>query len=221
MLDELFGSKTRAALLGALLETPGESIHLRELVRRSGGSISGVQRELERLEGMGLVHSEAGEGGRREISLVSTHPLAAPLAGLIAAEESAPYVVAAPVQPASSRTLERLNPRARHLVPRIIDIAESYGVLRLALFGSATQVDVTVVPRDLDVSVRFDPNDRRSRADRVFGLRAELAAACEMKVDLLEADAVENPYLLRELDESEVVLYEAPSGDPSEQRNHP
>ncbi len=210
MLDELFGSKTRAGIIAALLDAAGESIHLRELVRRSGGSVSGVQRELQRLEGIGLVRSVKTQDGRREVSLVPTHPLAVPLAGLIAAEESAPYAVALTHPPVQTDITDRLNPRIRHLVPRILDIAADYGVRRIALFGSATQVDAGVVPSDLDVAIRFDPDDPRSRGDRAFGLQSALQKACGMSVDLLETEDTRNPYLLRELDEIEVVLYEAP-----------
>ena len=69
MLGELFGSKTRAAVIAALLATPGESLHMRELVRRTGGSISGVQRELKRLGDIGLVESAVSTDGRRGIRL--------------------------------------------------------------------------------------------------------------------------------------------------------
>ncbi|MDA3935812.1 MAG: nucleotidyltransferase domain-containing protein [Actinomycetota bacterium] len=66
------------------------------------------------------------------------------------------------------------------------------------------------MPSDLDVAILFDPDDPRSRGDRAFGLRSALEKACGMSVDLLETEAARNPYLLRELDETEVVLYEAP-----------
>jgi predicted nucleotidyltransferase len=92
----------------------------------------------------------------------------------------------------------------------IADAARRFGVLRVALFGSAAQADVAVVPHDLDVSVRFDPDDGRSRAELVFGLREELERLTGMPVDLVEPEGIDNPYLLRELDDSEVVLYEAP-----------
>ena len=79
-----------------------------------------------------------------------------------------------------------------------------------ALFGSATQPDVAVVPRDLDVAVRFDVGDTRSPAELYFGLHDALEHATGMPVDLLEIDTVDNPYLIRELLASKVVLYEEP-----------
>ena len=210
MLEELLGSKTRAAILEALLEDPNRPLHLRELVRRSGGSVSGVQREIERLERIGLAVSQTDERGRRQVSIVTAHPLAASLTGLIAAESQAAY---APARGRVTRTpvlLERINPRIRALVPGLLETSRAYGAARVALFGSSTQADPAVVPRDLDVSVRFDPDDPRSRGDLYFGLKAALERLSGMRVDLLESDAIDNPFLLEELAASEVVLYEAP-----------
>ena len=214
MLDEFLGSKTRASILSALLEDPARPLHLRELVRRSGGSVSGVQRELARLESLGLVRSATGERSRREVSLVPDHPFADAVAGLVAADERAPYLSGggAVRTTGAGAAIEAhgLNPHVRGLSDSIVETSLRFGVLRVALFGSATEADVTVVPRDLDVSVRFDPQDRRSRAELFFGLRAALERVTGMEIDLLEIDSVENPYLLRELDESEVVLYQGP-----------
>ena len=209
MLDELLGSKTRAVILSVLLDAPRESVHLRELVRKSGGSISSVQRELARLENLGIAASAIDGSGRRQVSLVTEHPFADPLAGLVAAEARGTYAV-----PRSSRSdassAELLNPRVRGLAEEISQLGREFGAIRIALFGSATQADTSIVPRDLDVTVRFDPNDSRSRADLYFGLQQALERISDMSVDLVEIDAVENPYMLRELDESEVVLYETP-----------
>ncbi|MDT8434874.1 MAG: hypothetical protein RQ731_08990 [Anaerosomatales bacterium] len=210
MLEELLGSKTRAAILEALLEHPDRPLHLRELVRRSGGSVSGVQRELARLERIGLAVSQTDEQGRRQVSIAAAHPLADPLTGLIAAESQAAYAPARDPVTCTLVSLERINPRVRALVPGILETARGYGAVRVAVFGSSSEADPAVVPRDLDLSVRFDPDDLRSRADLYFGLKAALERLSGMPVDLLESEAVDNPFLLDELAESEVVLYEAP-----------
>jgi len=209
MLYELLGSKARAAILSALMTEPGRSIHLRELVRCAGGSVSGVQREIERLQGIGLVRSVMSEQGRREISLVVEHPFADGLAGLVAADGRVAYAPVGPGVANAATSAGLLNPHIRGLASSIVDAALEFGVLRVALFGSSTENDVAIVPHDLDVSVRFDPQDRRSRADLFFGLRVSLQEATSMPIDLLEIDSVDNPYMLRELAESEMVLYEA------------
>ena len=141
---------------------------------------------------------------------MTDHPLADALAGLVAAEAHVAYGGTETGGATLVSSAGLLNPHVRDLAARIVETAMRFGVARIALFGSATEVDVAVVPSDLDVSVRFERNDRRSPAERYFGLRAALEQVTGMTIDLLEPDGIENPYLLEELGSSEVVLYEAP-----------
>ncbi len=176
-----------------------------------GRSVSAVQREVAKLEDMGLVRSEVDDRGRRLIHLVAEHPFADPLAGLVAAEVRAEYstaIVSADCLLAGAPAAGLLNPRVRGMAGMIAKAARRYGATRIALFGSATENDAGVVPRDLDVAVRFDPGDARSRAELYFGLRDELERISGMRVDLVETDAVENPYLREAIAQTEVVLLE-------------
>ncbi len=101
-----------------------------------------------------------------------------------------------------------LNPEIRPFVPDIIDACRRYGVLYVALVGSATQADPTVMPADLDLLVRFRP-EVSGYARRYFGLLEELKSITGLPVDLIEEDAVKNPYLRAEFERTQVVLYEA------------
>ena len=74
--------------------------------------------------------------------------------------------------------------------------------------GSATQPDATVTPADIDVLVRFDVTSE-GYANRYFGLLEELEAIMGMPVEIIEEDAVANPYLRAEFAATRVVLYEA------------
>lgn len=212
MLDELLGSRTRARLVTALLEAPDHTLHLRALVRATGSSVSGIQREVARLEAMGLVVSAGDDSGRRQITLQREHPFAGPLASMVAAEATVSYSpVRRDARLAGPTSLERLlNPRILPFVPGIRDAAARFGVARLALFGSSTQNRADVVPRDLDVAVRFGASDPRLPSDLYFDLAAELERLTGLPVDLVESDAVSNPYLQDEIRETEVVLYESP-----------
>lgn len=99
-----------------------------------------------------------------------------------------------------------LNPAIRSLVPAIIEACRRHGATYAALVGSSTQPDPAVVPRDLDLLVRF-----RSGADharRYFDLIAELERATDREVDLIEIDAVRNHRLRKEFDRTKVVLLE-------------
>ena len=65
MLEQLFGSNTRARLLNLFLRNPDKSFFVRELTRRIKSQINSVRRELNNLETMGLLtsYSEKDEAG--------------------------------------------------------------------------------------------------------------------------------------------------------------
>ena len=176
------------------------SYRLLELVRLVGTSVSSVQAELVRLESIGLVRSRRSDGAR-EVRVNASHPLVAPLRELLLASERTAPALTAPA------TLARLNPAVRPLADMIADAAVRHGVLKLALVGSATQLDSGVTPSDLDVLVRLDPAPE-GYAERYFGLLAELEAIMGMPVDIIEEDALSNPYLVKEFEATQVVLYE-------------
>lgn len=57
MLEELFSSNVRVQLLVILLTNPDEEFYIRQLARRTGEHPYAVQRELRRLERLGLLTS--------------------------------------------------------------------------------------------------------------------------------------------------------------------
>lgn len=57
MLEAIMGSKTRVKLLTLFLLNPERKFYVRELVRRTGENINSVRRELQRLEGIGILTS--------------------------------------------------------------------------------------------------------------------------------------------------------------------
>ena len=201
MIETILGSRTRAGVLRALLAEEPRSYRLLELARAVGTSVSSLQAELVRLEGIGLVRSRR-VGDARVINANRSHPFAAPLRELLAAESGAVPGAAA------ASTLQSLNPAIRPLADKLAAAAARHGVRKLALVGSATQCDANVVPADLDVLVRLDPTPE-GYAERYFGLLTELEDIMGMPVDIIEEDAVRNPYLAREFAETQVVLYEA------------
>ena len=139
-------------------------------------------------------------------------PFVEPLAGLIAAEARASYgtPVAAVERPAREAVrTQGLHARVRPFVKDIAGLCERFGAVRASVFGSAVDPGQGE-PSDLDVAVRFGSDDPRSRADLYFGLREALQGLTGMSVDLVELDAVDNPYLRDEIARTEAVLYEAP-----------
>ena len=208
MLATLLGSETRARVLVLLLARPRRTYHLRELIRLAGCGASGVQREIARLEGLGLVVSERTGAGRRALMVVHEHELLGPLQALVDAEAAlagaAGLAGSLHAQAQASLVDRRLRPR----LPRVLDALLAAGVERAVLFGSATQAGAKAAPRDLDVLVRLG-GPLEGRASRFFELRRELERASGLPVDLVEEEAVTNPYLREEIARTGVVILEA------------
>lgn len=103
------------------------------------------------------------------------------------------------------------------LVQEILDLSrevaslcEALGVERLYLFGSATQESTLAEVRDLDFLVRFKPMPPVEYAQNYFRLMEELEKLFQAPVDLVERQAIENPYLKEAVEETKVSLYGAP-----------
>jgi len=207
MLAEILGSEARARVLTVLLEEPRRPLHLRALIRRCGSGSSGVQRAVAQLEHIGIVRSQLDEAGRRAISLVDSHPLLRPLEALVAAAQAAE--AAAPTVGAAARSVaERVHPRLRRRLPYLVEACRRAGAERAMLFGSATDVESADDPSDLDVVVRLG-GPVEGRATRYFTLRVALEEAAGLPVDLIEEDALANPYLRGEVARTGVVILEA------------
>lgn len=101
-----------------------------------------------------------------------------------------------------------LNPSIRPHVSAIISACRRHGATYAALVGSSTQPDPAIVPRDLDLLVRFGPG-WEGHARRYLGLKEELEGVLGRPVDLIEEDAVRNERLRSEFEWTRVVLYEA------------
>ena len=208
MLATLLGSETRAQVLTILLAQPRRTYHLRELIRLAGGSASGVQREVARLEGLGLVVSERTPDGRRSFQVTDEHELLEPLRALVRLDASARARGAPLPDTPTADTLARLDARVRPRLPLILAALCAAGVARAVLFGSAVDPDDSAEPRDLDVLIRLS-GPPEGRATRYFELRRELERASGLPVDLVEEEAVTNPYLRDEIERTGMVILEA------------
>ncbi|MFZ0706574.1 MAG: nucleotidyltransferase domain-containing protein [Candidatus Korobacteraceae bacterium] len=91
----------------------------------------------------------------------------------------------------------------------VAEICGRYRVLRLALFGSAARADFEPETSDLDFLVEFFPMQPQEHSHAYFGLVSELERLFRRSVDLVEASAVRNPYIRRNIEASQVPLYAA------------
>lgn len=68
-LEQMFGSKTRARLMGLFLQHPDDAFFVRELTRRIGAQLNSVRRELKNLVELNLLLEKLG--GQRDSKKLS------------------------------------------------------------------------------------------------------------------------------------------------------
>ena len=89
-------------------------------------------------------------------------------------------------------------------------ICRRYGVRRLEVFGSAARgSDFDPNASDVDFLVEFETEDDHDPLEQFFGLSELLKRLLGRPVDLVERDAVVNPFLLASIDEARELVYEA------------
>ena len=87
-------------------------------------------------------------------------------------------------------------------------LCRSYGVVRLEVFGSAARgEDFDPQSSDADFLVEFDLGSGPATLDQYFDFRDALCGALGLPVDLVEAEAVRNPYLRAAIDRSRELIY--------------
>lgn len=92
----------------------------------------------------------------------------------------------------------------------ISSLCRRYDVRRLDVFGSAAREGAfREDASDVDFLVEFNPASALSPLDSFFGLQAELTRLLKRPVDLVEAGAVKNPYVLDSIQRSREVVYAA------------
>ena len=95
----------------------------------------------------------------------------------------------------------------RHAVAAL---ARRFGVRRLEVVGSAARGDdFDLTTSDVDFLVTFATDTRLPPLEQFFGLRDALAELLGRPVDLIEADAVTNPYLKQEFEAAREVVFAA------------
>ncbi|PSP16117.1 MAG: DNA polymerase subunit beta [Cyanobacteria bacterium QS_8_64_29] len=92
---------------------------------------------------------------------------------------------------------------------QLAELCRRYHVAQLEVFGSAAEGEADADARDIDLLVEFADAPNMGPADRYFGLLAELQTLLNRPVDLVCADAMRNPYFIREVNRSRSPLYAA------------
>lgn len=101
-----------------------------------------------------------------------------------------------------------LSSELQTVLKTIQGVAASHQVARLEVFGSAVTGQLRG-SSDVDVLVSFKPMEAREHGRHFFGLKANLEAALGRPVDLLELDALTNPYFFKAIGSERTLLYAA------------
>jgi uncharacterized protein len=88
-------------------------------------------------------------------------------------------------------------------------LCRRFYVRRLDLFGSAARDDFDAATSDLDFLVEFDRGGPLDAFEAYFGFKEALEDLFGRGVDLVEAGAVENPYLKASIEASRENVYAA------------
>jgi predicted nucleotidyltransferase len=130
-IDNLGGvllGKTRGAVLGLLLDRPDEEYHVRQISRLSGATLGPVQKELKRLEQIGVLKSRR-VGHQLLYTADENCPLRDELRSIVNKTVGASGVLKAALQPLESR----------------IQAAFIFGSVALGRQRAASDIDIMVI----------------------------------------------------------------------------
>ena len=89
----------------------------------------------------------------------------------------------------------------------IRNICSVLAVQRLELVGSAARDDFQPDKSDIDVLVDFKGNERLF--ERYFDLKEQLEQCFGRRVDIIQSNALKNPYVRKSIDCDRIALYES------------
>src|SRR3954462_13750201 len=95
---EMLFPKVRASVLRLFFSRPRQSLHVRELARRTQLALSTMQEELRKLEALGILISHS-TGNRRLYNMNSGNVFYQPLSRIVAACETIPSLAAKSLYP--------------------------------------------------------------------------------------------------------------------------
>lgn len=103
-----------------------------------------------------------------------------------------------------------MHPTIQQNQSAIADLCRRYQVQRLDVFGSAARgEDFDLEHSDADFLVKFAESPQSPSLKDFFALRQELEQLIGRNVDLAEATALRNPYLLASIEQNRELVYAA------------
>jgi predicted nucleotidyltransferase len=89
---------------------------------------------------------------------------------------------------------------------QIDELCENHNVKSLYAFGSVLTSEFSAA-NDVDLIVEFNELDIKEYADNYFDLKFSLEEILKKPVDLLEDQAIKNPYFRQVLNETKELVY--------------
>lgn len=101
--------------------------------------------------------------------------------------------------------MENLNLVEKYL-NQIIELCKAHKVKTLYVFGSVLSPKFNK-ESDIDLLVDFQPIDVLEYGDNYYAFKFALEDMLKREIDLLEQQAIKNPYFLESLDQSKRLIY--------------
>lgn len=91
---------------------------------------------------------------------------------------------------------------------QIKEFCQQYQVAKFYLFGSSTGTNFDTNRSDLDFLVEFKKMTPTNHAESYFSLKEALVNLFQRSIDLIEYKAINNPYLLKQINQEKIIIYE-------------
>ncbi len=103
-----------------------------------------------------------------------------------------------------------MNSIVKEKIPQLVELCKKYRVVRMYLFGSAARdYDFDPDRSDFDFLVAFDPGlEPIDRGENYIDLMFALDDLFGREVDLMSEQQLQNPYLIKSIDEDKKLIYE-------------
>jgi predicted nucleotidyltransferase len=91
-------------------------------------------------------------------------------------------------------------------IEQITQLCNAHNVKSLFAFGSIVSNNLNA-ESDIDLLVDIDSKDPIDYSDNYFAIKFQLEDMLKRQIDLLEAKALKNPFLKKQIDNTKVLVY--------------
>jgi uncharacterized protein len=102
-----------------------------------------------------------------------------------------------------------IHPNFQNNMPIIINLFKKYGIKNAYFFGSVL-TDKFNDKSDLDILINFKPEviDPLQKGELMWNLQFAIEDTFQRNVDLFQETTPKNPYFIKELQETKLLIYE-------------